>query len=477
MSKLTDLIGYFAPEIALKRDAISLRRRVMKEQAGNYNAAGRGRRGAGFRMNSADAVEAMRADRTRISYISRDMLRNNPRVKKATNYIVGNVVGTGIVPTVKSANAGKDVSVDLVKTVVNHLTSTDIDVDGTKTIYGLQALAMTTTVVSGEVLIRRRVRRSTDGYNLPFQMQVLETDYLNESIDGTLTNGNRAVQGIEFNAIGERVAYHLYAEHPGGRYGAGIKTRRVSADNIIHLFDEARPGQKRGITWFDSVIPLLHDLADYQDAQVQRQKIASMFAGIMKWETRQLSDDAGGFGALEAGAILNLGPEDDLDFVTPPSVDGYEPFTRVTDRVIAAGLGITYEGFTGDYSNVNYSSGRMGRLDTDPNIKTWQNELMIARLCAGITRWTQEAVNDRLDVVSDSYEVDWTPQSRPVLDPTKDWPALNKAVRSGFKSRRGVIRELGGDPDKVEAEIRLERSEANGLIFDSDAANGNAKKT
>jgi capsid protein len=144
---------------------------------------------------------------------------------------------------------------------------------------------------------------------------------------------------------------------------------------------------------------------------------------------------------------------------------------KVTDRTIAAAMGLTYEGFTGDYSGVNYTSGRMGRMDVDPQIRDWQQNLMIAQVCAGFARWIAEAIADVTDIPASAYEIIWTPPVRPVVDPTKDYKANETAMRSGQKSRRQVVREAGGDPEKVEAEIREERAWATGhsLVFTSDA--------
>jgi lambda family phage portal protein len=299
---------------------------------------------------------------------------------------------------------------------------------------------------------------------------VLEADYLNATIDGKLSNGNTAVQGIEFDRIGRRVAYHLYKSHPGARTGGMPATVRVAARNIIHAFDVQRPGQVRGVTWFAPVITLLHELQKYQDGQVKRQEIAAMFAAIFR-----TSESADGvekdIGTLSPGSVMTISGDEELDFTDPPEVDGYEAFMRVTDRAIAAGVGLTYEGYTGDYSGVNYSSARMGRMDTDPNIRDWQMNLMIAQVCDGLARWIQEAIEDVSDIPTLAYDLVWTPPVRPVIDPTKDYKANEIAMRSGQKSRRAVIRESGHDPRAVEAEIDEERDweDERGVVLTSNA--------
>ena len=473
-SLINDLIMPFASGLALRREAAMQRRVLLQGMSGggHYNGAGRTARGKDFRANSSDAVESMRADRARMGWIAQDMLRNNPRVVKAVRQIVNNIVGAGIQYSVRMSDPeDTDTKVQIEALIKRHCGSLDMDADGMLSLYGLQQLGMSTIVGPGEVLLRRRLRRTEDGLALPFQVQVMECDYLNENVDGRLPNGNMAVQGIEFNSIGKRVAYHLYAEHPGGRLGTGGATRRVTADNIIHAFDVRRPGQKRGMTWLAPVITLLHELQKYQDGQVKRQEIAALFAGVYKTEeTADELEEA--FGEMSPGAIMRIGSDEELDFTDPPSVDGYEPFMRVTDRTIAGALGVTYEGFTGDYSNVNYSSGRMGRMDVDPNFLHWQKNLAIAQICDPLGAWIKEAVTDVAGIDPATWSLDWTAPRRPVLDPTKDWPAYEDARRAGFMSRRQVIRETGGDPDKVEAEILEENTWAatNSVTLSSDAA-------
>jgi len=271
--------------------------------------------------------------------------------------------------------------------------------------------------------------------------------------------------------VGRRVAYHLYREHPGGMRGYTMGSSRVDARHVIHLFDVNRAGAARGVSWFAPVITHLHDLHKYQDGQIKRQEVASLFAGVLSTDEDAESLE-GELGEVQAGAILTIGANEQMTFSDPPAVDGYEAFMRATDRTIAAAMGITYEAFSGDYSNVNYTSGRMGRMDVDPQIKDWQENLMIARCCAPIGAWIKEGVEDVSDIPGDLYEIGWTPPVRPVVDPTKDYKADETAMRSGRKSRRQVIREGGQDPDAVEAEIIEERKweKANGVTFTSSAS-------
>jgi len=469
---INSMIAPLAPGWALNRELSAAQHRVLlTNMGGHYDGAGRTARGKDFRINRTDAVEAMRADRDRLGWIGRDMLRNNPRVVKIRRQLVGNVVGPGIIPSVRwlgKENSAAKATVEHL--IAAHCLSTAFDADGLRTIFGAQSLGFGSIVTDGEILFRRRYRSSKDGWPLNFQVQALEADFLNRNVDGDLKNGNYAIQGIEFNRIGRRVAYHLYTSHPGGRAGAMPATVRIDARHVIHAFDPQRAGQQRGVSWLAPVITLLHELQKYQDGQVKRQEVAAMFAGVLQTERPSSEFDAD-MGTLSPGALLHLGEGEEMTWTNPPSVDGYEAFMKVTDRTIAAGMGITYEALTGDYSGVNYTSGRMGRMDVDPNIRDWQNNLMIAQVCARFGDWIQEGIRDVTDIKNTDWEIVWTPPVRPVVDPTKDFKAAETAMKSGQKSRRQVIRESGGDPFKVEQEIEEERAWArsSGVVLTSDA--------
>lgn len=455
-SRLNGLIATVAPRVALRRETALARRELLMSSA-HYQGAGRGARGKDFRINRTDAVESARGDRERLSYISRDMMRNNARVVKGRRQLTNSVVAAGILPTVTfEDDAGDNVRKTIEGLINDHCMTTDFDVDGRVSMLGQQSVGFGTIVGDGEVLYRRRFRRHSDGFALNFQVQMLETDFLNTQIDGKLANGNSAVQGVEFNKAGQRVAYHLFEHHPGSRLGGMPRSVRVDAENIIHAYDVTRPGQQRGVSWFAPVMTLLHDLHKYQDGQVKRQEIASLFAAIFTSEKtgNALDED---MAELSAGSVLTIGSDETMEFTSPPSVEGYGDFMKATDRVIAAGIGLTYEGFTGDYSQVNYSGGRMGRTDIDPGVQHWQRNLMIVSVCARFGNWIKEGIQDVADIDPKSYRIDWTPPTRPVVDPTKDYKADAQAVAAGQMSRRSVIRRRGEDPVKVEDEILAER--------------------
>ena len=227
----------------------------------------------------------------------------------------------------------------------------------------------------------------------------------------------------------------------------------------------------RGVSWFAPIALSLQDLADHQDAQLMRQKIAACFAAFrVTVDGEPVGIDAPELGSsLIPGRIQNLAPGEDIRFAVPPGVEAYDEFTRSVLRSAAAGMGITYEALSGDLSNVNFSSGRMGRMEMDRNVSSWQWLMMVPQFLQPFGGWVEEA----LSVVMPNYRkmtLEWVPPHRMLVDPAREITALRDKVRAGFASRQGVIRELGFDPDDLLSEQIEDATKADSaaLVFDTD---------
>src|SRR5262249_35547454 len=147
-----------------------------------------------------------------------------------------------------------------------------------------------------------------------------------------------------------------------------------------------RAGQVRGVPWGSSVLLKIRDFDDYDydDAQLMRQKIAACFAGFLmdKEVPEASSDHETGLEHINPGTIAKLPPGKEIVFGNPPVVGlEYQPYATVTLRSIATGFDVPYESLTQDYSQVNFSSGRMGWLEFHRNIEQWRWHMMIPNFC------------------------------------------------------------------------------------------------
>lgn len=209
-----------------------------------------------------------------------------------------------------------------------------------------------------------------------------------------------------------------------------------------------------------------------------RQKIAACFAAFEEDADLQpagpLSSpkaQATVYDQLEPGMIGRLAPGRKITFGSPPGVDGYDDYAKVQLRALASALGITYESLTNDYSQVNFSSGRMGWLAMQRNLALWWARMVKPQMCDRIGSWLLEAMTV-LGQQTKGVSIGWTPPRREMIDPVAEGAALKDAVRSGQKSYRQVAQELGRDPeellDEIEADTKMIRDR--GLVLDIDAS-------
>ncbi len=144
---------------------------------------------------------------------ARDLVRNNAYATKAVRELVGHGIGTGIIgKAIKSEN---DPSSSEQIDEAWKIWSQECDAYGQLDFFGLQRQAVRSVIEAGECLVRMRPRYASDGLHVPFQLQMLEPDYLDHNKTEYTKSGGRIIQGVEFDPIGRRVAYWLYPEHPG----------------------------------------------------------------------------------------------------------------------------------------------------------------------------------------------------------------------------------------------------------------------
>jgi lambda family phage portal protein len=442
-------------------------RNLFKRKASAYESAGYGRRLQRWTTSAGSMNAVLLNDLETLQTRSRDAVRNNPYAANILDVIVANAIGTGIKPQSLAADKA---AIDAL-----WLNWTDYaDSDGMQDFYGLQGLILRCVVESGECFVRFKMNRNQA---VPLQLQVLESEFL-ENTTTLQPNGNRLVGGIELNPQGRRIAYHLHKNYPGDHTFEGDEVVRIPTKEILHIYKPLRPGQVRGEPWLARVLLKLHDLDQYDDAELVRKKTAAMFAGFVTRldpESSMLGEGAPNevgqaFAGLEPGTMQFLEPGEDVRFSQPGDVGGtYEAFMRQQLRGIAIGMGITYEQLTGDLSGVNYSSIRAGLVEFRRRIAMIQHHLMVFQLCRPVwNRWFELAIlNNQLPLNADS-KVKWIPQGFDWVDPLKDIKAQVMSIQNGLKSRAEVVSELGYDVEDIDQEISADNARAKklGLNFD-----------
>lgn len=460
------VVSTVSPAAGLRRERARLTAHLLNQQFGTrrYEAATKKRRGEGWQAKGTSAQTEVALDLHTLRDRSRDLVRNNPNAARAVTLLQNNVVGSGIRASIanpKAAAAWKQWA-----------ETTDCDARGRMDFYGIQELVIRTVAESGECLVIRR-RASNTASGIPLRLLVLEGDYLDTAKTTPLDTGY-IQNGVELDRDGRPVAYWLYDRHPGDQQGPSFVSKRYPASEVLHIFDMLRPGQVRGVPFGASAMLRMYDLDGFEDAQLIRQKIAACYAVFVTDSAEALggfdSDRRGEAEKVEPGIIEYLPPGKAVTFASPPGAEGaYVDYVREHLRRIAASYGVTYEALTGDYSQVNYSSARMGAVEMNRNMLRLQTRMMVPQLCQPVFSWFAEA-SQIVGRGRAALTANWSTPRQEMVDPTREVPAIINMVRGHLMSQSEALRKMGYEPDEVFAEIAAdnERLDQLGLISDSD---------
>lgn len=466
MNRLDRAIAYLAPASAARRARARMQLAAFEKAKAYYDGADLGRRGASIRRTLADpnVISARKGPTLRAG--SLDLIRNNPYARRGCEAIVSEVFGEGIIPRFKR---GKETVTELDELARRTLDTTQIDALGQMDLYGLQALMGSTVVQSGEALVRRVWTTERD---FPVRFLVLEPDYLDSSRDTVkVRGGGHIVQGVEFDVFGRRTRYWLHTEHPGGN-SRTAESVPVPAEDIAHVYRVERPGQVRGIPWLAPIMLRIADFADYEEAQLLRQKIAACFA-VFKSDPVDAGpasqvDQDDDVESIEPGMIYRTGAAK-VEFGMPPPITDYKDYANVSLHALAAGLGISYEALTGDLSGVNFTSGRMGRMSMMRNVGRWRWHTFIPMGCDPMVRWWLEGIS-LMGIDVEGVMVKHQPPPSMMVSPEREVPANLTAMRSGQLTLPELAAERGMDVDELLDEIAETNDmlDARGIVLDSD---------
>lgn len=436
-----------------------------------FEAADKSRRGKAFRGAKSTGVNnevagALVTLRDR----SRHMTRNNGWARRAVEAITKHTIGEGIQP---APDADLATNQYVKKIWAQWAGTTACDWYGKTTFYGLQELAMRSIVEGGEVLILRRWVMPDQDDTLPFKLQLLEGDQLDHTRNGYNEYGYCRL-GVQFDNDGRLIGYWIYEYHPGDLYifATQIQSKFYPKDDVLHAFEVLRPGQVRGLPFGVAGFMKQSDFSDYEDAQLVKQKVAACFAAfVLGSDDFGMGDDGDaqkGIEKLQPGIVEHLGNAESVEFANPPSVADYDAYAGRILQGVAASYGITYEMLTMDYSKVNFTSGRMAKIDVTANFKSWQYNMVVPQICAPAWDWFIKAciIAGKL---SAPVPADWTAPRIQQLDPVRETDAQVKRIKSGLSTPSETIREMGREPEEFFKEYKqdMDRLAVMGIVIDS----------
>ena len=328
---------------------------------------------------------------------------------------------------------------------------------------------------------------------LPLQLQLLQSEMLPFEKTEDLADSRRIRCGIEFDPIGRRLAYHFRRRHPGDStdrgpvMGAPIpETVRVPASEVLHIYRPIDAGQIRGLPHVAPAMVRLFLLDQYDDAELDRKKVAAMHALFITTpapaepldaaEGRDENDER--TIDLQPGQITMLEPGEEIQTSAPAdSGQTYEPFQYRTLLQVSAALGVPYAYLSNDMLKANYSNSRLALLEFRRRIEAYQHAVVVWQLCRQVwARWMDTAAfAGALDLPSydarrrEYLACGWLPPKWDWVDPLKDARAEIEQIDAGLKSRTQALAERGYDAEQVDTEIAADqaREKSLGLVFGS----------
>jgi len=427
---------------------------------------------------------------------SRYLARNNAYAAGAVECFAANLVGNGITPAWGARVTRDNEALREAVTEVWGAWTNECDAEGVTDFNGLQRRIARELFIAGECFVRFRPRRPIDRLTVPFQLELLPSEQLPIERNLYLANGNRVRQGIEFDKIGRRVAYHFWRVHPGDvtqsqNFG---QITIVPASEVLHVHDPIESGQIRGLPRMTPAIVALWMLDAYDDAELERKKTAALFSVFIKRQDQQQTflkrlaeEQAQDTGSgevtidLQPGVAHQLDPGEDVTVAQPAEVGtSYEIFQYRNLCRFCAAVSLPYSQVTGDKNRANYSNERSAMLDMRRRMEALQNHVMIFQLCRPVVvRFLETAVISGALKLPDyaankkRYQgVNWIAPPWDWVDPLKDRMAEVIGVNAGFKPRSRVVQAEGLDPIESDQQIAVDAQRAADLGISFAAAPG-----
>jgi len=352
---------------------------------------------------------------------------------------------------------------------------------------------------SGDIFVARRRRKDRqDTYGL--KLQLIEADRVSNENNGS--NSATLVDGIELDTDGVPVAYHISSRHPDD-VGRGVKRewRRFEAGSsltgqpqILHLYKQLRPDQARGIPYLSPVVEAIKQLGDYAEAEVRAAVISAMFTVFVKPGMVSDDGDADFVGTTEGvdpnseialgnGAIVDLGPNEDVVFADPKRPNtAFDGFVTAMSRHIGVALELPYEMLLKSFT-ASYSASRAA-LEMAWQMFRTRRSWLAWKFCQPVYEWviTEAVASGRLSapgyfddpIIREAWlGSDWIGPSRIQLDPGKEAAADLIDLGMGVTTRQQIIMERKGGSfeQKHQQLVREQRMrDADGLITPGSAS-------
>lgn len=382
---------------------------------------------------------------------------------------------------------------------------------------GLVRMSIAQWALGGETLATAEWIR-TGGRPYKTAIQVIDADRLGNPHGQSDTPNLRG--GIESDRYGAANAFHFRKAHPSDFDPGAYQWRRVQAHTpwgrvqVLHITDPMRPEQTRGVSDMVAVLKQMRMTSKFSDIMLQNAVVNATYAAVIesdlppaeafaalgegssqKWAEDYLGGVAAYTGQsrnlhLDGAKIAHLYPGSKLKMLNAGQPGGVGTvFEESLLRKIAAGLGLSYEQFTKDFTKTNYSSARATMGETGKRMAAVKR--MIADRFATMVYqlWLEEAISagelplpagvkksffykgQNKDAIS---ACSWIGASKGQIDELKETQAAVMRINSGLSTLEDEANRLGKDWREVLEQRAREQKFAESLGI---SLNPNASKS
>lgn len=429
---------------------------------------------------------------------SRDLYMGTPLATGALETLATNVVGSGLRLNVQvdaeALGLSEDEAEEWGRRVEREFSlwadTQHCDAARTCTFGQLQELACLSALMSGDCFaLLPIIRRAGSIYDL--RVQLLEGDRVCDPPFWGLDEDIFA--GVELGAYGEPVAYYVAKYHPGSQQSStGQVTstyavrgnpnapqlvqnewKRVAAfgarsgrRNILHLLEQRRPEQRRGLPVLAPVMEQLKQLGRYTDAELMATVVSSFFTAFIKSETPEAglpttfddddlvdSTDANSV-ELGNGSVVSLAPGEDVSVANPGRPNtAFDGFVLAVLRQVGSALQIPHELLVKHFTS-SYSASRAALLEAWKMFRKRRAWVAVSFCQPIYEEWLAEAVAKGRVVAPGFFDdvavraawsgAEWYGPSPGQIDPRAEVEAAVVRVEQGFSTRARETAELTG---------------------------------
>ncbi|WP_044177705.1 phage portal protein [Phytobacter massiliensis] len=407
---------------------------------------------------------------------SRDAVMKTPIGRKYMNLSVDGVVGAEGV-YVKPAPELDDMDADELHELSKKLEKRfdrwayDADrfsLDGSMTLDTFQQTVEKIRVTDGECFIR------IHNVNGTVKIEIIDAARLTQLNNQWLDNGNYISNGVEWDKNHKPVNYYFCIYNPITYTYDATAFDIIPASEICHYMISDSMGQERGIPDMISTTKTMEDLKNFTEATLIAKRVSASTTAFItnnNNDTDQVELVAGEDNTtatyteyLEAGAVFELGKNQDIKTVNPQSgVDRIGEFTDELMNQISMGLNVTKQSLMGSTADASFSAAKLAERLQATTFRTRTNTLISKVLKPIYREWLKNEMinNNSLNLSFSDFDelicARYIPVKPISLDPVKDIQAEIMLLDAGLKSKTQIISEMGGDPRITLEEIAKEK--------------------